>query len=146
MASPPTHIPSSSQSRRITVAVDTGGTFTDLVAQVHGAVVRIKTPSTPADPSVAVVAALTELRTRCDLTADDVIEVRHGTTVATNALLERAGARVVLITNAGFEDVIALGRQDRPDLYALHPQVSQALVAETDRVGIRVRRGPQGQA
>ncbi|HMC80071.1 MAG TPA: hydantoinase/oxoprolinase N-terminal domain-containing protein, partial [Acidimicrobiia bacterium] len=88
------------------VGVDTGGTFTDVVVD-DGRVLKV--PSTPRDPSVAVVEALRH-HPRPDLLA-------HGTTVATNALLERRGARVALVTTHGFADVIEIARQDRPALY-----------------------------
>jgi 5-oxoprolinase (ATP-hydrolysing) len=74
-----------------------------------------------------------------------VAEVRHGTTVATNALLERRGARVCLVTTAGFEDVLRLRRQARPDLYALHPEVPPPLVDPADCVGVAGRLGPDGE-
>jgi N-methylhydantoinase A/oxoprolinase/acetone carboxylase beta subunit len=92
------------------VGSDTGGTFTDLVAE-DGTVVKV--PSTPHDPGEAVREGLAELlgeRVEPDVLA-------HGTTVATNALLERRGARVALVTNAGLADVIEIARQDRPSLY-----------------------------
>jgi N-methylhydantoinase A/oxoprolinase/acetone carboxylase beta subunit len=92
------------------VGSDTGGTFTDLVAD-DGTVVKV--PSTPHDPGDAVRDGLVEL-----LGPGVVPDVlAHGTTVATNALLERRGARVALMTNAGFADVIEIARQDRPSLY-----------------------------
>src|SRR5207302_4040971 len=87
------------------VGVDTGGTFTDVVGDDGGV---LKVPSTPGDPSLAVADALGRVG-RPDLLA-------HGTTVATNALLERRGARVALVTTLGFADVIEIARQDRPAL------------------------------
>jgi N-methylhydantoinase A/oxoprolinase/acetone carboxylase beta subunit len=90
----------------VSVGVDTGGTFTDVVSD-DGRV--LKAPSTPQDPSLAVADALRRVG-RPDLLA-------HGTTVATNALLERRGARVALVTTLGFADVIEIARQDRPALY-----------------------------
>ncbi|MDP8936544.1 MAG: hydantoinase/oxoprolinase family protein, partial [Actinomycetota bacterium] len=86
--------------------VDTGGTFTDVVA-ADGRVVKVL--STPADPARAVAEGLASVG-RPDLLA-------HGTTVATNALLERRGAVVTLVTTRGFADVVEIGRQDRPSLY-----------------------------
>ncbi len=92
------------------VGSDTGGTFTDLVAD-DGTVTKV--PSTPHDPGEAVRSGLTELLGR-----GVVPEVlAHGTTVATNALLERTGATVALVTNEGFADVIEIARQDRPSLH-----------------------------
>lgn len=124
------------------VAIDTGGTFTDLVARTDRGVIRLKVPSTPDDPGRAVLAALEALAERMGGERGPTPTVRHGTTVATNALLERRGARVVAITNAGFEDVLRLRRQNRPDLYALHPVVPDPLVTRT--LGIAGRRGPDG--
>src|SRR5262249_25218135 len=72
--------------------------------------------------------------------------VRHGSTVATNTLLERKGARVTFVTNAGFEDLLEIGRQDRPDLYALAPRRVEPLVPRERRLGVRERRGPEGHA
>ncbi|GAC1541593.1 MAG: hydantoinase/oxoprolinase family protein [Acidimicrobiales bacterium] len=90
------------------VAVDTGGTFTDVVAE-DGRVVKV--PTTPSNPAEAVAAGI-------DAACSGLPDVlAHGTTVATNALLERRGARVALVTTAGFSDVIEIGRQDRPSLY-----------------------------
>jgi N-methylhydantoinase A len=98
----------------LTIAIDTGGTFTDCVYRAGGRIEVLKLPSTPDDPSRAILEAV---RTICKLVPAATIEVRHGTTVATNALLERKGARVAFITTAGFEDTLAIARQARPDLY-----------------------------
>ena len=121
------------------VGVDVGGTFTDLVAvRPDGSVEIRKVASTPADPSVGLFGAL-------DALGDPTIEVLiHGTTVATNALLERRGARVALVTTAGFEDVLWLRRQDRAALYDLARDHPPPLVTRTDVVGVRERMGPQG--
>jgi N-methylhydantoinase A len=120
--------------------VDTGGTFTDLVLLKEGRVLRLKVPSTPADPSRAVLEGLARL-----LPAGAPFTLVHGSTVATNALLERRGARVVLLTNAGFEDVIEIGRQNRPQLYALVGERPPPLVAREDRYGVAGRLGPGGE-
>ncbi len=122
------------------VAVDTGGTFTDLVLLRDGRVETLKVPSTPADPAQAVLDGLAELlgRGREHL-------LLHGSTVATNALLERRGARVALVTNRGFEDVIEIGRQNRPQLYALVGHRPPPLVARDDRLGVAGRLGPDGE-
>jgi N-methylhydantoinase A len=122
------------------LAVDTGGTFTDLVLLRDGAIRTLKVPSTPRDPSQAVLDGIREM-----LGEDEDWILLHGSTVATNALLERRGARVVLITNEGFQDVIEIGRQDRPQLYALVGHRPPPLVARDDRLGIAGRLGPGGE-
>ncbi len=122
------------------VAVDTGGTFTDVVC-LHGGRISIhKLPSTPADPARAVFAGIAAVL------PEDTVEflLVHGSTVATNALLERQGARVALVTNRGFEDVIEIGRQNRPQLYALVGHRDAPPVAMEDRLGLSGRLGPDG--
>lgn len=115
------------------VGVDTGGTFTDVVAE-DGSVVKV--PSRPADPSAAVAAGLEEVPAAGFLA--------HGTTVATNALLERRGATVALVTNAGLEDVIEIARQDRPSLYDQWADRPEPLVARAARFGVAGRLGADG--
>ncbi|MEM6533704.1 MAG: hydantoinase B/oxoprolinase family protein [Myxococcota bacterium] len=122
------------------VSIDTGGTFTDLLYHDDGRVIRLKVPSRPSAPDLAIVDALEALRERA---ADVVIdELRHGTTVATNALLERKGARTLFVTTSGFEDLLELRRQNRPVLYALHPELAPPLACDT--LGIEERIGPDG--
>lgn len=105
---------------RGTVGIDVGGTFTDLYYTEDGGRVRrvVKVPSTPTDPSQGLLAALEAARIRPD--ALDVI--LHGTTIATNAVIERRGARCALVTTRGFRDVLELGRRDRPTMYGLTGQ------------------------
>ena len=93
----------------------------------------LKLPSTPADPAAAVRAGIARL------VGGGRVRLHYGSTVATNALLERRGARTVLVTTAGFEDVIEIGRQVRPLLYALEPERPAPLVARRDRLGVRER-------
>ncbi len=107
------------------VGVDIGGTFTDLICSVDGNLHIHKLPSTPHDPSQALLEGLRHFQTQGHPVPT---RVTHGTTVATNAILERSGARTALITNQGFRDILAIGRQDRKDLYALQPQADQALI------------------
>ncbi|HSG47509.1 MAG TPA: hydantoinase/oxoprolinase family protein, partial [Longimicrobiales bacterium] len=121
------------------VAVDTGGTFTDLILWKDGGLTTLKVPSTPSDPAQAVLDGIRTL-----VPAGEPFLLLHGSTVATNALLERRGARVVLVTNQGFEDVIEIGRQNRPQLYALVGHRPPPLVAREDRLGIPGRLGPRG--
>jgi N-methylhydantoinase A len=98
----------------LTIAIDTGGTFTDCVYRIGSRIQVLKIPSTPDDPSRAILEAVRRI---CRLVPAATVEVRHGTTVATNALLERKGARVAFVTTVGFEDTLAIARQARPDLY-----------------------------
>src|SRR3954470_11828209 len=106
-------------------AADTGGTFTDVVADDGRSA---KVLSTPEDPSRAVADGLQAVGGRPDVLA-------HGTTVATNALLERRGAVVALVTNAGFEDVIEIARQVRPSLYDQWADRPEPLVPRELRFG-----------
>ncbi|MGD8320532.1 MAG: hydantoinase/oxoprolinase family protein [Gemmatimonadota bacterium] len=122
------------------VAVDTGGTFTDIVLWKDGTLTTLKVPSTPADPAQAVLDGVRQV-----LDDGEPFLLLHGSTVATNALLERRGARVVLVTNQGFEDVIEIGRQNRPQLYALVGHRPPPLVAREDRLGVPGRLGPRGE-
>jgi N-methylhydantoinase A len=122
------------------VAVDTGGTFTDLVLLAEGRLERLKLPSTPADPSQAVLDGLARI-----VPPGQRFTLVHGSTVATNALLERRGARVALVTNRGFEDIIEIGRQNRPQLYALVGSRLPPLVDRDDRHGVAGRLGPGGE-
>ena len=119
---------------RAIVGVDTGGTFTDLIAFVDGEIRTLKVLSTPSDPSTAVFRGIEELLGDVDLEI-----LTYGSTVATNALLQRQGARVVLLTTAGFEDVIEIGRQNRPVLYDLEPRVPEPLVPRARRIGVPER-------
>jgi N-methylhydantoinase A len=123
---------------RFRVGVDTGGTFTDFVYESLGRLEILKVPSTPQDPSLAIVAGLDRIAA-IKKTAVDQLEVVHGTTVGTNALLQRRGARTALITTKGFEDVIAIGRQARPELYNLNVQRQPRLVADELRFGVAER-------
>src|SRR5207237_1398885 len=98
------------------VGVDTGGTFTDFVYQAGGDLLIFKVGSTPDDPSRAISDGLRRVADETGI-ALSLIEVVHGTTVGTNALLQRRGARTALVTTAGFEDVIEIGREAPPELY-----------------------------
>jgi len=130
--------------RLIRVGVDTGGTFTDFVFEQDGRIHLFKLPSTPSDPSLAIQQGLTRI---CAETGSrlDHIEVVHGTTVGTNALLQRRGARTALITTKGFEDVLAIGRQARPELYNLNAIKPPPLVADELRLGIKERVVASGE-
>ncbi len=104
------------------VGVDIGGTFTDLVLSVDGRLHIHKLLSTPHNPAEAMLAGLQAVG------AVAGARISHGSTVATNAILERKGARTALITTKGFRDLLAIGRQNRPVLYALQPQLPPPLI------------------
>jgi len=107
------------------VGVDIGGTFTDFAVLDNGTLRVHKRLSSPTDPSESMLAGLAEL------TGGDLLRLRgvaHGTTVATNAILERKGARAALLVTAGFRDILAIGRQDRPKLYALQPRIPDPII------------------
>jgi len=133
------------------VGIDTGGTFTDFLV-VHGSRAFVfKVPSTPDDPARAfheglAIAARRLLALGVDVAATRPWDVAHGFTVATNALLSRRGARIALVTTRGFEDVLAIGRQHRPELYALAPAKPLPLVDASSIVGALERLGPRGEA
>jgi len=122
------------------LGVDTGGTFTDFVFyngknfEIH------KVISTPNDPSAAIFSGTNYFH---DLLLHDV-KLIHGTTVATNALLERKGANVLLLTTKGFEDVLEIGRQNREKLYDLFLQKNPPLVVKENRIGISERINSHG--
>ena len=126
----------------IRIGVDTGGTFTDFVFEANGQRQIFKLPSTPSDPSVAITSGLRRI---LDLTGARNFEVVHGTTVGTNALLQRRGACTALITTKGFEDVLAIGRQARPELYNLDAIKPSPLVPNSLRFGLRERVAASGE-
>ncbi|MDQ3987168.1 MAG: hydantoinase/oxoprolinase family protein, partial [Actinomycetota bacterium] len=124
----------------IRLGVDVGGTFTDLVAVAGGRVVSAKVPSTPADQSTGVLNCVAA----AGIETQDVRVFAHGTTVATNALLERSGATTALVTTEGFRDVIEIGRQNRASLYDLAAHHPPPLVPRELRFTVAERCGPEG--
>jgi N-methylhydantoinase A len=127
---------------KVRLGVDVGGTFTDLVAlSEDGALVTAKVPSTPEDQSVGVTNALET----SEIEPDAVDALAHGMTVATNALLERSGARLALVTTEGFRDVLEIARQDRPSLYDLTQDRPPPLVPRELRFTVKERMGPKGE-
>src|ERR1700720_575433 len=116
------------------IGVDAGGTFTDfIVLHDDGCIETFKLRSNPKAPAKVILAGLD--RAAGQRRADVV----HGSTVATNALLERKGARTALVTTAGFEDVIQIARQNRAELYNLTPAPRTPLVPKTSRFGVNER-------
>ena len=124
--------------------MDTGGTFTDFVFEVDGRLQVFKLASTPADPAQAIIAGLSRIAALTESEFPN-LEVVHGTTVGTNALLQRRGARTALVTTKGFEDVLAIGRQARPELYNLNAVKPPPLVPEELRFGIHERVTAAGE-
>ncbi len=125
------------------IAIDTGGTFTDCVYLRGGRLEILKVPSTPRKPSEAIAHALDRIReSGADLAS---LELVCGTTVGTNALLQRKGGRVTLVTTAGFEDVLEIGRQARPQLYNLLFEKAEPLVPQARRLGLRERLDSDGR-
>ena len=125
------------------IGVDTGGTFTDIVMRIDSDLFTHKVLSTPQNPAHAVIQGVGEILRLHDT---DTVEaglpspnIVHGSTVATNALLERRGARIALVTTKGFEDVLEIGRQARPNLYDFFVERPAPLVPADRRFGISER-------
>ena len=109
------------------IGIDIGGTFTDLVFSDEGNSITLKVPSTPDDPSAAAIDALRRLRDEHAVELEAVDALSHGSTVATNALIQRRGGKTALITTAGFRDVLEIARLGRPpqaiyDIHYQHPE------------------------
>jgi N-methylhydantoinase A/oxoprolinase/acetone carboxylase beta subunit len=116
------------------IGIDAGGTFTDFIVVDHsGTIQTFKLRSNPRSPASVILAGLEHA---AGTKRADVI---HGSTVATNALLERKGARTALVTTAGFEDVIHIGRQNRAELYNLTPQLRSPIIPRSVCFGVRER-------
>src|ERR1700686_2125341 len=131
-------------SECVRAGVDTGGTFTDFFFEAGGEPRIFKLASTPDDPSRAIIEGLKRIAAETGSSLTE-IEVVHGTTVGTNALLQRRGARIALVTTAGFEDVIEIGRQARPELYNLNAVKPAPLVASDLRLGVHERVAASGE-
>lgn len=130
-----------------TIGVDVGGTFTDFYAANNedGSIHVGKTSSTPANPAQAILTGLTALCERYDIPLDEIERLSHGTTVGTNALIQRTGSRVALITTRGFRDLLEIGRQTRPHMYDLQKDHPAPLVEREDRIELRERMDAQGE-
>ena len=128
------------------VAVDTGGTFTDCVFVRNRRLEILKVPSTPRNPAEAIGTALQKILSGEQNAAPSPLDLTCGTTVGTNALLERRGGRVALVTTAGFEDVLEIGRQARPHLYDFFVDRPAPLVPRERRFGLRERIASDGRA
>ncbi|MEZ4504028.1 MAG: hydantoinase/oxoprolinase family protein [Dehalococcoidia bacterium] len=124
------------------VGVDVGGTFTDFLLWQDGRLTLHKRPSTPDDPARAVLEGIDELTG--DANRRGPALVVHGSTVATNAVLERRGARTALVTTEGVRDLLTIGRQTRPDIYDLEPETPVPLVAPDLTFELHARLRPDG--
>jgi N-methylhydantoinase A len=122
----------------LTVGVDTGGTFTDFVYRTEDGWKVLKIPSTPENPARAVLEGLKVIGERGR-------RVIHGTTVATNTLLERKGARTAFVTNRGFEDLLRIGRQNRRELYSFKVEKTKHLVGRELSFGLNCRLNSKGK-
>jgi len=123
----------------IRVGIDTGGTFTDFVLMSPSGMKIDKVLSTPRDPGEAILRGLRE----CGVLEED-LDITHGSTVATNALLERKGARLAFLTTAGFEDLLEIGRQTRRELYNIMVEKRRLLIPRSLCFGISERTGSDG--
>lgn len=130
------------------IGVDVGGTFTDFYAvdRESAQVVVHKTPSTPHNPAEAILAGIDALSEANGIPADAITRLAHGTTVATNALIQRKGAPLALITTEGFRDLLEIGRQIRPKMYDLKADAPPPLVPRKHRFEVRERMMADGTA
>jgi N-methylhydantoinase A len=140
-----THEPTTSRGP-IRIAVDIGGTFTDIeiLEEATGRVHQFKTPSTPSDPSIGLINGIRAAAERFGFALSDVDHVLHGTTIATNAVLQRRLPSAGLVTTAGFEDVLTIGRHGRRDVYALTAAQPPALVPRRLSFGVKERVAHDG--
>lgn len=122
------------------IGIDTGGTFTDVcVFDAEGRLTIYKLPSTPDDPSIAILDGARQGFEAAGVRPEETGYFGHGTTVATNTLLEGRGARTGVITTEGFRDLLEIGRQERPDLYDLQVEKPPVLVRRRDRLEVAER-------
>lgn len=128
------------------IGIDVGGTFTDFVVQntTDGTVQYYKLSSTPSDPSEAILAGLSRIVEEFGFPASDVDYIGHGTTVATNMIIEERGAETGLLTTRGFRDVLAIGRQNRPSLYDTSVAKASPLVDRYRRLDVDERLAANG--
>ena len=132
---------------QIRIAVDIGGTFTDIeiLDAANGAIHQIKTQSTPSDPSIGLLAGIREASARFGFSMDEVQYLLHGTTIATNAVLERKLPLGAIVTTAGFEDILQIGRHGRTDVYAITLAQPDPLVNRRLCFGVRERVNAAGE-
>ncbi|MEO8884051.1 MAG: hydantoinase/oxoprolinase N-terminal domain-containing protein, partial [Devosia sp.] len=128
------------------LSVDIGGTFTDLVLLgTDGRIASLKVSSTPAAPEDAVLTGLTQLLAAAGISPSALTEVLHGTTVGSNTLLQKVGARTGLITTRGFRDVLEIGRLRTPGMFDLNWDKPAPLVPRRHRLEVDERMSAQGE-
>src|SRR5437868_13815629 len=133
--------------RRFRIGLDIGGTFTDFVLY-DGATRRLslyKCLTTPQDPSLAALEGLAQLTAQAGISLGDVAEIVHGTTLVTNAIIERRGAKVGLLTTQGFRDVLEMGTEQRYDIYDLFLRFPAPLVPRRRRIEIAESMDARGR-
>jgi N-methylhydantoinase A len=130
----------------ISVGIDIGGTFTDVIASGPAGIFILKVPSTRANPGDAVRTAIAELSQRTGIATNQIVRFAHGTTAATNAVIERQGARVGVIATEGFRDILEIGRQMRRQMYdlRLQPETPVWLAPAARRVEVKGRIAADG--
>ena len=138
----------SNRQGRFHIGVDVGGTFTDFYVfdETSGAVHTGKRPSTPDNPARAIIEGLQALASRHDIALGGLRRLSHGTTVGTNALIQRRGGNVAMVTTRGFRDLLEIGRQTRPHMYSLTEDHPPSLVERRHRFEIEERMGRRGRA
>ena len=134
------------ETRPVRVGTDIGGTFTDLEIfdTRKRRITSHKVPTTPEDPSIGLMTGLKEAGERFGFGLQDIGYLLHGTTIATNAVLQRKFPDGALVTTAGFEDVLEIGRHSRRDIYSVKPRPAPPLIARNRRLGIAERIGSNG--
>src|SRR5262245_50828424 len=129
----------------VRIAVDIGGTFTDIVLMSNDGVLHeSKVSTTPADPSIAVIDGVRALLKELSIPPGAVAEILHGTTVASNTIVQRSGAATGLITTHGFRDVLEIGRIRMPEMFDLTWSKPRPLVPRRDRLEVRERIAADG--
>ena len=133
-------------SGRYRIGFDIGGTFTDFILlDMARSEIRLhKCLTTPRDPSIGALAGLTELLDAAGRTLADITDVVHGTTLVTNSLIERTGARLGLITTRGFRDILEMGTEQRYDIYDLFLRFPDPLVPRRRRLEVTERMDRDG--
>ena len=123
----------------VKIGIDTGGTFTDIVMSIDDKIFTNKILSNPQEPAFTVLQGIHQILEKNGVDEHQHIEIIHGSTIATNTLLERRGAKILLITTKNFEDILEIRRQARPDLYNLNMMQPVPLVSREQRFGVRER-------